>query len=238
MLGFFFEKNIAILLILTIYIISIYLLIIEDIIMKNFKKIILGFGAIFLFGTGINSIPTPNAVEPAFDDKDEPTYVIKYGKGDRIDQATGNPLNLIQITCKGIGVDQASDSSMDECRADDSLVEYQYGWMDFATYKGWRAYHAECHVCHGPDAMGSTYAPSLMTSLNEGLSFDDFYAVIMNGRGEAEGAQKGNVMPAFGANTNVAPHVEDMYRYVKARADDKIRRGVRLPKLPKWKEPE
>jgi hypothetical protein len=27
-----------------------------------------------------------------------------------------------------------------------------------------------------------------------------------------------------------------MYRYVKARADGKIRRGVRLPKLPKFKE--
>ena len=44
----------------------------------------------------------------------------------------------------------------------------------------------------------------------------------MNGRGEAEGAQKGNVMPAFGANTNVAPHVEDMYRYVKARAEARL----------------
>ena len=84
--------------------------------------------------------------------------------------------------------------------------------------------------------MGSTYAPSLMVSLQEGLSYDDFFNVIMNGRGENEGAQKGNVMPAFGANTNVAPHVEDMYRYVKARAEGKIRRGVRLPKLPKFKE--
>ena len=131
-----------------------------------------------------------------------------------------------------------SEEDLEECRADDSLVEMQYGWMDFATYKGWRAYHAECHVCHGPDAMGSTYAPSLMVSLQEGLSYDDFFNVIMNGRGEAEGAQKGNVMPAFGANTNVAPHVEDMYRYVKARAEGKIRRGVRLPKLPKFKEAE
>jgi len=45
-------------------------------------------------------------------------------------------------------------------------------------------------------------------------------------------------MPAYGANTNVAPHVEDIFRYVKARADGKIRRGVRLPKLPKFKEVE
>ena len=199
----------------------------------NFSKII--FTAFIAVSLSAKAIPTPEAVEPAFDKDDNPTYVIKYGKGDRLKE-DGTPLNLIQIECKGKAVDMVSDDELDECREDDSLVEMQYGWMDFATYKGWRAYHAECHVCHGPDAMGSTYAPSLMVSLQEGLSYDDFFNVIMNGRGEAEGAQKGNVMPAFGANTNVAPHVEDMYRYVKARADGKIRRGVRLPKLPKFKE--
>ena len=110
------------------------------------------------------------------------------------------------------------------------------GWIS-ATYKGWRAYHAECHVCHGPDAMGSTYAPSLMVSVQEWFRLYGFFDVIIaNGSGVDEGAQKGNVMPAFGENTNVAPHIEDMYRYVKARADGKIRRGVRLPKLPKFKE--
>ena len=199
----------------------------------NFSKII--FTAFIAVSLSAKAIPTPEAVEPAFDKDDNPTYVIKYGKGDRLKE-DGTPLNLIQIKCKGKAVDMVSDDELDECREDDSLVEMQYGWMDFATYKGWRSYHAECHVCHGPDAMGSTYAPSLMVSLQEGLSYDDFFNVIMNGRGEAEGAQKGNVMPAFGANTNVAPHVEDMYRYVKARAEGKIRRGVRLPKLPKFKE--
>ena len=199
----------------------------------KFSKII--FTAFIVVSLSAKAIPTPEAVEPAFDKDDNPTYVIKYGKGDRLKE-DGTPLNLIQIECKGKAVDMVSDDELDECREDDSLVEMQYGWMDFATYKGWRAYHAECHVCHGPDAMGSTYAPSLMVSLQQGLSYDDFFNVIMNGRGEAEGAQKGNVMPAFGANTNVAPHVEDMYRYVKARAEGKIRRGVRLPKLPKFKE--
>jgi hypothetical protein len=186
-------------------------------------------------GFSAKAIPTPEAVEPAFDKDDNPTYVIKYGKGDRLKE-DGTPLNLIQINCKGKAVDMVSEDDLEECRGDDSLVEMQYGWMDFATYKGWRAYHAECHVCHGPDAMGSTYAPSLMVSVTQGLSYDDFFNVIMNGRGEDEGAQKGNVMPAYGANTNVAPHVEDIFRYVKARADGKIRRGVRLPKLPKFKE--
>jgi hypothetical protein len=191
--------------------------------------------ASLVVGFSAKAIPTPEAVEPAFDKDDNPTYVIKYGKGDRLKE-DGTPLNLIQINCKGKAVDMVSEDDLEECRGDDSLVEMQYGWMDFATYKGWRAYHAECHVCHGPDAMGSTYAPSLMVSVTQGLSYDDFFNVIMNGRGEDEGAQKGNVMPAYGANTNVAPHVEDIFRYVKARADGKIRRGVRLPKLPKFKE--
>ncbi len=202
---------------------------------SNFN--ILAIAVFLMVGFGAKAIPTPEAVEPAFDKDDNPTYVIKYGKGDRLKE-DGTPLNLIQINCKGKAVDKVSDEDLEECRGDDSLVEMQYGWMDFATYKGWRAYHAECHVCHGPDAMGSTYAPSLMVSVTQGLSYDDFFNVIMNGRGEDEGAQKGNVMPAYGANTNVAPHVEDIFRYVKARADGKIRRGVRLPKLPKFKEVE
>lgn len=201
----------------------------------NFKINKYALVASLVVGFSAKAIPTPEAVEPAFDKDDNPTYVIKYGKGDRLKE-DGTPLNLIQINCKGKAVDMVSEDDLEECRGDDSLVEMQYGWMDFATYKGWRAYHAECHVCHGPDAMGSTYAPSLMVSVTQGLSYDDFFNVIMNGRGEDEGAQKGNVMPAYGANTNVAPHVEDIFRYVKARADGKIRRGVRLPKLPKFKE--
>ena len=203
----------------------------------NFKLNKYALVASLVVGFSAKAIPTPEAVEPAFDKDDNPTYVIKYGKGDRLKE-DGTPLNLIQINCKGKAVDMVSEDDLEECRGDDSLVEMQYGWMDFATYKGWRAYHAECHVCHGPDAMGSTYAPSLMVSVTQGLSYDDFFNVIMNGRGEDEGAQKGNVMPAYGANTNVAPHVEDIFRYVKARADGKIRRGVRLPKLPKFKEAE
>ena len=169
----------------------------------NFKLNKYALVASLVVGFSAKAIPTPEAVEPAFDKDDNPTYVIKYGKGDRLKE-DGTPLNLIQINCKGKAVDMVSEDDLEECRGDDSLVEMQYGWMDFATYKGWRAYHAECHVCHGPDAMGSTYAPSLMVSVTQGLSYDDFFNVIMNGRGEDEGAQKGNVMPAYGANTNVA----------------------------------
>src|SRR5215471_18131458 len=35
------------------------------------------------------------------------------------------------------------------------------GTVDWYTYSGFRRYHSECHVCHGPDGEGSTYAPAL-----------------------------------------------------------------------------
>ena len=54
------------------------------------------------------AIPTPEAVEPAFDEDDNPTYVIKYGKGDRLKE-DGTPLNLIQIKCKDKAVDMVSE---------------------------------------------------------------------------------------------------------------------------------
>jgi len=204
--------------------------------MKKIKFNTFVLAMFFAVSFSAKAIPTPEAVEPQYDDDGNPMYYVTYGKGDRIDPTTEKPLNLIQIYCQDIAVDFVSEEELEKCRADESLVEMKYGWMDFSTYKGWRAYHAECHVCHGPDAMGSTYAPSLMESVKNGMDWDAFFDVIINGRGVDQGAQKGNVMPAFGENSNVAPHIEDMYRYVKARADGKIRRGVRLPKLPKFKE--
>jgi hypothetical protein len=205
---------------------------------KNCKIILMFFLATFILSKNLVAEPRPAGVEPPYDEEGNPDYQIIYGEGDRIDPSTNKPLNLIQIRCQDIAVDMATDEKMDQCREDATLVKMEYGWMDFSTYKGWRAYHAECHVCHGPDVMGSTYAPSLMESVQNGMTWDAFFEVIMNGRNESQGAAKGNVMPAFGANPNVADDVEDMYRYVKARAEGKIRRGVRLPKLPKVKEVE
>ncbi|MES9979734.1 MAG: hypothetical protein ABW107_13400, partial [Candidatus Thiodiazotropha sp. 6PLUC5] len=42
---------------------------------------------------------------------------------------------------------------------------FEDGKVDFGTYNGFRRYHADCHVCHGPAGLGSSYAPALMDSL-------------------------------------------------------------------------
>ena len=55
------------------------------------------------------------------------------------------------------------------------------GTVDWYTYSGYRRYHSECHTCHGPDGMGSTYAPALKDSLKT-MSYGDFLGVVANGR--------------------------------------------------------
>jgi len=101
------------------------------------------------------------------------------------------------------------------------------GTVDWYTYSGYRRYHSECHVCHGPDGMGSTYAPALKDSLKT-LGYGDFLGVVASGRKNVNTAQD-NVMPAFGDNPNVACYLYALYIYLRARANDGAARG-RPPK--------
>jgi methanol metabolism-related c-type cytochrome len=96
------------------------------------------------------------------------------------------------------------------------------GTVDWYTYSGYRRYHSECHVCHGPDGMGSSYAPALKDSLKT-LSYGDFIGIVASGRKNVSTAQE-NVMPAFGDNPNVACHMDDLYVYLRARANDALGR--------------
>jgi methanol metabolism-related c-type cytochrome len=92
------------------------------------------------------------------------------------------------------------------------------GTVDWYTYSGYRRYHSECHVCHGPDGEGSTYAPALKNSLKT-LSYGDFLGVVASGRKSVSASQE-SVMPAFGSNQNVACYMDDLYVYLRARAND------------------
>src|ERR1700692_1832194 len=39
------------------------------------------------------------------------------------------------------------------------------GTVDWYTYSGFRRYHSDCPLCHGPNGEGSSYAPALAESL-------------------------------------------------------------------------
>jgi methanol metabolism-related c-type cytochrome len=96
------------------------------------------------------------------------------------------------------------------------------GTVDWYTYSGYRRYHSECHVCHGPDGMGSTYAPGLADSVKT-MTYGDFVGVVASGRKNVNSSQE-NVMPALGDNPNVACYMDDLYIYLRARANDAVGR--------------
>lgn len=108
------------------------------------------------------------------------------------------------------------------------------GTVDWYTYSGFRRYHSECHVCHGPDALGSTFAPPLKDSM-KALGYDKFLEVVVNGQ-EKIGAAQQSKMPAFGTNLNVMCFIDDLYVYLMARADEAIGRGRPRKKEAKSKE--
>jgi len=105
------------------------------------------------------------------------------------------------------------------------------GTVDWYTFSGFRRYHAECHVCHGPDGEGSTYAPALKNSALT-LDYYDFVDVVTNGR-QKVGAAQNSVMPAFGTNPNVMCYLDDIYVYLKAHGSGAIPRGRPAKKAPK-----
>ncbi|MBY6152849.1 c-type cytochrome, methanol metabolism-related [Vannielia litorea] len=95
--------------------------------------------------------------------------------------------------------------------------------VDWLTYSGFRRYHSECHVCHGPEGMGSTYAPALKDSAID-MDYYDFVDVVVNGRQKINAAEN-SVMPAFGDNPNVMCYLDDIYVYLKARGTEAVPRG-------------
>jgi methanol metabolism-related c-type cytochrome len=99
------------------------------------------------------------------------------------------------------------------------------GTVDWATFSGFRRYHSECHVCHGPDGEGSTYAPPLKKSALA-LDYYDFIEIVASGR-QKVGASQNSVMPALGTNPNV---------YLKARGANAVDRGRPAKKVAKSDE--
>lgn len=108
------------------------------------------------------------------------------------------------------------------------------GTVDFATFNGYRRYSAECHVCHGPDGEGSTYAPALKASVLR-MDYYDFQEVVASGKQQVNASQN-QVMPAFGTNKNVWCYIDDIYAYLLARGTDALPRGRPAKKTDKPEE--
>ena len=130
--------------------------------------------------------------------------------------------------------------------------------VDRGTYLGWKVFHTSCYGCHGVDAIGTDVAPSLVERVKRltpreftvkvltryrivvpsseagGDDQSAFREAIIEEVLKQERGKKGEIlMPPWEANTNVKPHVLDLYAYLSARADGAL--GPGRPKLLKNK---
>jgi methanol metabolism-related c-type cytochrome len=97
------------------------------------------------------------------------------------------------------------------------------GKVDLKTYNGWRRYTESCMRCHGPDGAGSSYAPDLVDSAKQ-MTKEQFEDIVINGRTNVNAASE-NVMPPFGEVEDVVLYLDDIWAYLKARADGVLGRG-------------
>jgi methanol metabolism-related c-type cytochrome len=105
------------------------------------------------------------------------------------------------------------------------------GTVDWATFNGYRRFNSICETCHGFDGEGSSFGPRLVDSLKT-MSHDQFVEVVTNGKQDVNTAQTLK-MPGFGTNPNVMCYIEDIYTYLKARADGVVGRGRPAKHEPK-----
>lgn len=86
--------------------------------------------------------------------------------------------------------------------------------VDADTYAGYKIWKSQnCGGCHGLEQQGLT-APSLIDSLQR-LSKDEFKRTVLEGRPAKR-------MPSFGHVPSVAIRIENLYAYLKGRADGVI----------------
>ncbi|HEX6993149.1 MAG TPA: c-type cytochrome [Gammaproteobacteria bacterium] len=94
---------------------------------------------------------------------------------------------------------------------------------DVSTYVGWRVFERYCASCHGADAEGSSFAPSLVHRLRRfdrrafGRALDEGYAGPFA------------PMRPWGEHPQVARYYDELWAYLSARTNGDLAAGPLLP---------
>lgn len=86
------------------------------------------------------------------------------------------------------------------------------GNIDANTIEGWKTYNGGgCGACHGPGGVGAV-ASSLADSLATKIDKKTFIDTIVNGK-------PGTLMVSHKTNIRVMDNLDNLFAYIKARAD-------------------
>ncbi|WP_245413570.1 c-type cytochrome [Mangrovicella endophytica] len=103
------------------------------------------------------------------------------------------------------------------------------GTADWYAWRGFKKYGANCLQCHGPDGLGSSFAPNLTEEL-QNIDYFTFAGIVVNGQQNKWNPSGNSVMPAWGEDPNVMCSLDAIYIYLRGRADGVLGRGE--PKRP------
>src|SRR5690554_3346880 len=114
--------------------------------------------------------------------------------------------------------EEGSDGESQRSRPGDYVVEE--GKVDPNTYEGYLVYTRACMACHGPDGLGSSFAPNLIRAA-ERRGWADFAGTVAAGRE----VQPGQVMPSFADDPYVMRNIPYIFSYMRARGEGGLGRG-------------
>ncbi len=156
--------------------------------------------------SGSSTPPANKAAEDAQKQlaAEDPTKVVKKADASQ-DKPSSDP--AVEMQANGMWLDKDGNPTPHFTKD---------GNMDWFTFSGYRRYGANCLQCHGPDALGSSYAPSLVDALKT-LDYGTFLQTIAAGKQNVSNSEN-LVMPSFGDNKNVECYVNDIYVYIRARS--------------------
>lgn len=121
-----------------------------------------------------------------------------------------------------------NDASEDPGLALDTAEKPVYAFNgetpDWYTWRGYKKYGANCLQCHGPDGMGSSFAPNLTESLQD-IDYYEFAGIIVGGQQNQWNPSGNSIMPAWGEDPNVMCSLNAIYVYLRGRADGTVGRG-------------
>lgn len=148
-----------------------------------------------------------------------------------------NSILFLLISCvDASGLDDpaavsSTDGEYSDAQGNPTFKIDKDGTVDWYTSVGYIRYTANCMQCHGPDGLGSSFAPSLVDSLQT-LNYSQFVDTVTNGKKNVSASQD-LVMPAFGTNPNVMCFLDAIFVYLRARSDGALGRGQPQKNAPK-----